>query len=131
MQLQPLDTKKIAEMTAIAQAQKLLKTLTLDELDAIWRKDCQANAQAFLSESGYRGHYRYHDRHAINVSACWWGRDGFQDDQLVICFSAKYSHTDLNLILHCCSDEHWAYYWVESDGSLTWAQDEYAKKGDV
>jgi hypothetical protein len=131
MQLQPLDPKKIAEMTAIAQAQELLKTLTLEELDAIWHKDCQAKAKAFLSEAGYRGYYQYRDRQAISVSACCWSREGFDDDQLVVIFGAKYSHTDLDLILDCHSEEHWAYYWVEPDGALTWAQDEYAKKGDI
>jgi hypothetical protein len=131
MKLQPLDNNKLAQMTAIAQAQELLTTLTLDELDAIWRKDCQAKAQAFLGEAGYRGYYRYHDRHAISISACWWSRDGFEGDQLVVIFGAKYSHTDMDLIVHCGSDEHWAYYWVEPDGALTWAQDEYAKKGDI
>jgi hypothetical protein len=127
MQLQPLDPKEIAVISAIAQAKELLKTLNRDELDAIWLEECQGKAKAFLSESGYRGYYEYRDRHAISVSACWWSRDGFEGDQLVVIFGAKYSHTDIDLIIHCCADEHWAYYWVESDGSLTWAQDEHAK----
>lgn len=127
MKLQPLNPKKIAEMTAIAQTEEMLKTLSIDQLDAIWRKDCQDKAQAFLDVSGYRGYYRYHDSHAIKVTANWSNRDGFEDTQLAVTFWAAYSGNDMNLILDCLADNHWACFWVESDGSLTWARDRYAE----
>ncbi len=124
MKLQQLDSKKQAELVAVAQGKELIKSFGADELDALWRKDCQQAASEFLAENDYNAYYRYHD--GINVSSCWWERDGHDGEQLVLIFGAMYAGTDINQILDPCKDQHWVYYWVESDGSLTWAQDEYA-----
>ncbi len=126
MQLNPLDDQKQAQMIAIAQAQELINSMELDELDSLWLKEHQQAATEFLSQNNYNAYYRYHDRHGIDVSACWWERDGFEGEQLVLIFGAMYAGTDINQILDPCKDQHWVWYWVESDGQLTWAQDEYS-----
>jgi hypothetical protein len=91
----------------------------------LWRKEHQQDATAFLTQNNYSQYYRYDDRHGINVRACWWERDGHEGDQLVVFFGAMYAGTDMDQILDPCKDEHWVYYWVEADGTLTWATDEY------
>jgi hypothetical protein len=125
MKLKPLDSKKQAEIIAIAQAQEFMKSMDTDGRDALWRKEHQQAATAFLMQNNYSQYYRYDDRHGINVRACWWERDGYEGDQLVLFFGAMYAGTDMDQILDPCKDEHWVYYWVEADGTLTWATDEY------
>jgi len=125
MKLQQLDSKKQAELIAVAQGQELINKMELDELDSLWHKEHQQAASEFLTQNNYNAYYRYHDRHGINVSSCWWEREGFDEEQLVLIFGAMYAGNDINLIFDPCKDQHWVYYWVAADGSLTWATDEF------